>query len=361
MPKLLNSVSTLYTNLPFWTRLPVPPTQPQFSSVFSLRSFIHPSTPIVFSGFPGNWSWMVTRTFSLSRSQQQQDIMPDTFMLSWLEMDWPFQSWTLSCYVIHVQESPIYTIFGVITVFPKLTKTNLFPEADAMPDKPNIKTLVPTSNESILKQKKTRAIHLAIFLEPFVLKTIPCSFHRSIFNLRPGTPKGHRTLEFYKTFLQDLAFAYREQQSPTVVSLATSCNIQWPWLACLQKPSQGQSEHLKNPGCCEGGATPWPFKRSTSEVERPQVETRQMPRQTNLKDVVRIFGFRDTFTFKEKQPDLPDFLLVGLVVLYACNVQGFIHTTDSHLPANAQASISALTQSPCEASSWLYMNPVNQW
>lgn len=132
-------------------------TQPQFSSVFSLRSLIHPSTPILFSGFPGNWSWMVTRdVLSLLRSQQQQDIMPDNFMLSWLEMDWPFQSWKLSSYVIHVRESPNYTIFGVITVFPKLTDTKPLPRSwfSCRTDRTS-KTLVPTSNESILNKKNT--------------------------------------------------------------------------------------------------------------------------------------------------------------------------------------------------------------
>ena len=132
MPKLLNSVSALYTNYHFEQDCPFPLyTQPQFSSVFSLRSLIHPSTPILFSGFPGNWSWMVTRdVLSLFRSQQQQDIMPDNFMLSWLEMvmTLPVMKVVILCHPC-TKKTPIYTIFGAITVFPNLTNTKPLPRS----------------------------------------------------------------------------------------------------------------------------------------------------------------------------------------------------------------------------------------
>ena len=147
MQKLLNFVST-------WTRLPVLPTKPQFSSFVSLRSLIHPSTPISFSGFPGNRSWMMTRTFSLSQGASSGRISHPIISCSGKESfeklgifavqsnleseKWwnsnaissvgfygdglTFQLWKLSFYVINAHASPIYTIFGVIAVFPKLTR-----------------------------------------------------------------------------------------------------------------------------------------------------------------------------------------------------------------------------------------------
>jgi len=234
--------------------------------------------------------------------------------------------------------------------------------------------------------------HLAIFHH------LPRAF--SWYHLFPAAfthhlpPKGHRTLEFYKTFLQDLAFAYREptsQQWCHWQDLQHTVGV----VACLQKPWEGQSVMSQHD---VGGQISMIYLDSLrfriawnvnlwkipGSQEEPHLDLSKDPLRTSKglksQETQNASLSKKNNIFKEKQHDPPDFLMVGLAVLYACNVQAFIHTTDSHLPANAQASISALTQSPCEASgrwmvgcgwfkknisiSWLYMtwiHPVNQW
>ena len=211
MPKLLNSVSTLDTNLPFWTRLPVPPTQPQFSSVFSLRSLIRPSTPILFSGFPGNWSWMVTAGRSLSAAEPaaagyharefHAQLVGDGLTL-------PVMKVVIFCHpctgITHLHHLRCHHRL------PKAHKHKPLPEADAMPDRPNIKNTCSNLQRVHLKQKKTCVYsfgHLPYLPRAFPGITIPAAFTHHL------PPKGRRTLEFYKTFLQDLACAYREPTS----------------------------------------------------------------------------------------------------------------------------------------------------
>ena len=220
MPKLLNSVSTLYTNLQQDCPFPLLnhnsqvyfPWDPLFA--LPLQSCFQGSLAI-------GVGWWRPDVLSLFRSQQQQDIMPENFMLSWLDMvmTLPVMKVVILCHPC-TKKTPIYTIFGVITVFPKLTNTKPLPRSgfSCRTDQTS-KTLVPTSNESIyvnLKQKKhvcIRMFHLAIFhifLEPFLVSLYHHPLQLSHHHL---PPKGHRTLEFYKTFLQDLAFAYREQHT----------------------------------------------------------------------------------------------------------------------------------------------------
>ena len=243
MPKLLNSVSTLYTNLPFRTRLPVPPI---YSTLLNHNSQVYfPWDPLFtlplqscFQGSLAIWSWDGDMdVLSLLRSQQQQDIMPDNFMLSWLDMvmTLPVMKVVIFCHPC-TKKTPIYTIFGVITVFPKLTDTKPLPRSwfSCRTDQTSKHLFQPTTSPSmsILNKKKTWMFHLAIFhifLEPFPGIPIPCSFHQRATELWSSTKRSSKTL-----------LSPTGSNKPTVVTLAGPATYSCR-LACLQKPWEGQS------------------------------------------------------------------------------------------------------------------------
>ena len=124
------------------------------------------------------------------------------------------------------------------------------------------------------------------------------------------------------------------------------------WIRCASLCME--CAHMKNPGI-SGGATPWPFKRSTSDVERPQVaRNAKCPRQTNLKEVV---GFRDyTLTFIEKQHDPPDFFLDGFGCLI-CLQRPRFHTHHRLSPSSKRSSVDLGT----DAISLRSLGSLNGW
>ena len=80
---------------------------------------------------------------------------------------------------------------------------------------------------------------------------------------------------------------------------------------------------------------------------------RKMPCQSNLKEVV---GSRDTLTFKEKQHDPPDFLMVGSGCLICLQCPSF-HTHHRLSPSSKRSSVDLGT----DAISLRSLGSLNGW